>query len=386
MINRKLDKNHFTGSNFLLGPRKVGKSSFLQTNFADSLYIDLLDNSLFAEYVNDPGSMYAFIRHAIDREPSLRNCPIIIDEIQRLPLLLNDVHRLIESEKLNFILCGSSARKLVRGGANMLGGRAGRISMGGLSIAEIENFQLLRFLNHGGIPAHYIAEQARDDISAYVQNYLNEEIKGEALVRNVRSFDRFLDLVGITNGEEVNYTSIARDVGVDAKTIREYFQILLDTLVGSYLEPYFDRQKRTNILKSPKFYLFDTGVANFLRGISLTKDEGFEFGKSLEHVVYNELQNYKNYANADLKISFWRTYEQDEVDFILQDAQVAIEVKASKNVANINFKSLLKFKDEYQPQQTLVVANVNSPQKLDNGVEILPLIEFIRLLWSGQIV
>ena len=386
MFKRKLDMSLFKGSTFLLGPRKVGKSTFLHENFPNSLYIDLLDNNKYFEFTKNPGSFNENIQYELNKNKELRKYPIIIDEIQRIPILLNEVHRLIEKENLNFILCGSSARKLVRGGANMLGGRASRVVMGGLCIAEIDNFNLLRFINNGNIPSNYLSNDASSLQKAYIQNYIQEEIKGEALVRNLLSFNRFLDLVGITNGEEVNFSNISRDVGVDAKTIREYFQILIDTLLGNYLLPYFDKKKRTNILQSPKFYLFDTGIVNSLKGLILSKDEGSEFGKSFEQIILNEIINYKNYKNKNFEISFWRTYEKDEVDFILGDAEVSIEVKGGKNIDSANLKGTYKFNEVYKPKRSIVITNTKNPRKLNNETELIPYLEFVNLLWEGKII
>jgi len=383
---RKLERKLFKGTNFLLGPRRVGKSTFLKNSFPKSLYIDLLDNELFFEFSKKPESMVENILYQLEKNPRYKQEPIIIDEIQRIPFLLNDVHRLIENEKVNFILCGSSARKLVRGGANMLGGRAGRIVMGGLSISEIPDFNLLRFVNNGCVPSHYLSERGQDENKAYIQNYLQEEIKGEVLVRNLTSFNRFLDLVGMVNGEELNYSNISRDVGIDAKTVKEYFQILIDTLIGRYINPFFDKKKRTNILNSPKFYLFDTGIANYLKGITIQKDEGVEFGKSFEHIIFNEIQNYKSYRKKDFAISFWRTYERDEVDFVLGDAEVAIEVKGSKNITDSKIKGLFKFVEVYKPKRAYVVTNTNVPRKIASKITVLPYKEFVDLLWSGKIV
>ncbi len=386
MIKRKLDKTQLNKNIFLLGPRKVGKSTFLKSNFVDSLYIDLLDSALYEDFTANSGRFYQYVQYQLKSNSQYKSNPIIIDEVQRIPEILHEVHRLIESEDVNFILCGSSARKLVRGAANMLGGRAGRVEMRGLSIAEIPSLDLLKFLNYGGIPTHYLAEDPQTQMRAYIQNYIQEEIKGEALVRNLKSFNRFLELVGITNTEEVNYSNIARDVGVDSKTIKEYFQILIDTLLGTYLEPFFDKQKRTNILKSPKFYLFDTGVVNYLKGIKLQKEIGIEFGKSFEHMIYNEIVSYKNYQARDFGLSFWRTYEQDEVDFILGDAQVAIEVKGTTKVLHSGLRGLSKFKDAYHPDKSLVVSNESIPRSLNSGIDILPYQEFVKLLWSGEII
>jgi predicted AAA+ superfamily ATPase len=386
LIERNIDPKLFTKSCFLLGPRKVGKSTFLKTSFPGSIYIDLLDSSIYSDYTRQPSRAYEFIKYQIAKNPRLRDEPIIFDEIQRIPLLLNEVHRLIEAERLRFILSGSSARRLVRGGANMLGGRASRITMGGLAIDEIEDFDLLRYINHGGIPLHYFSDNPSRELKDYIQNYIQEEVKGEALVRNLLAFNRFLDLVGIMNGEEVNYTSISRDVGVDAKTVKEYFQILIDTLLGSYLEMFFDRQKRTNILQSPKFYLFDTGVANHLKGVVITKEQGIEFGRSFEHMILTEITSYKNFRNRDFDLAFWRTYERDEVDFVLAGGEVAIEVKSTAAPRGRDLRSLLKFKEIYRPKKAIVITNGPQPRRLDDGIDLLPYRTFVQLLWAGEVV
>lgn len=386
MIERNIDPNLFNKSCFLLGPRKVGKSTFLKASFPNAIYIDLLDSSIYTDYTRQPSRAYEFIKYQIAQNPRLRDEPIIFDEIQRIPLLLNEVHRLIEAEQLRFILSGSSTRRLVRGGANMLGGRASRIAMGGLAVDEIEDFDLLRYIHHGGIPLHYFSDNPSQELKDYIQNYIQEEVKGEALVRNLLAFNRFLDLMGIMNGEEVNYSSISRDVGVDAKTVKEYFQILIDTLLGSYLEMFFDKQKRTNILQSPKFYLFDPGVANHLKGVVITKEQGIEFGRSFEHMIQTEITSYKNFRNRDFDLAFWRTYERDEVDFVLAGGEVAIEVKSTAAPRGRDLRSLLKFKEIYRPKKAIVITNGSQPRRLDNGIDLLPYRTFVQLLWAGEVV
>lgn len=388
MFKRKLDQTNFTNTTFLLGPRRVGKSTLLRQLFPNALKFDLLDNATYFDFLEKPNLFYDNVKFEIETKPDIKQYPIIVDEIQKIPWLLNSVHKLIEEEKLNFILCGSSARKLVRGGANMLGGRASRIEMYGLSIGEInkDDFDILKFINDGSLPLHYLSNDARTELKSYVQNYIQGEIKAEAIVRNIRSFNRFLELAGMMNGQEVNYSNIARDVAVDTKTVIEYFQILEDTLLGKYLEPYFDKQKRTNISKSPKFYLFDTGIANFLKGIRIEKDEGVEFGKSFEHIILNEIRNYRSYTDKNFKISFLRTTDKYEVDFVLGDADVFIEVKGSKNVDLSELKGLYKLCEVYKPKHKIVVANVSRPQLLDSGIKILPYMEFINLLWNGDLI
>lgn len=383
LLKKKLFKDT---SVFLLGPRQTGKSTYLRTNFNQSLYVDMLDNNLFFEFSRQPGHFSEYILAELKLNSSYKKYPVIVDEIQRLPILLNEVHKLIENSSINFILCGSSARKLIRGGANLLGGRAIRIVMSPLCIKEIQDFNILKYINSGGIPNHYILRNPKARIQAYVQNYMQEEILNEGLVRNLNSFYQFLDLVAISNGEEIKFSSIARDIGVDAKTVKEYYQILIDTLLGNFVYPYFDRRKRTNISKSPKLYLFDIGVANHLKGININKIGGNEFGRSFEHLIFNEILAYRNYNYKDFTISFWRTHEGDEVDFVLGDAQVAIEVKGGSRIDSRDLKALKKFASTYNPRKSIVVTNSQLARQLHEDILLLPYEEFINQLWQGKII
>ena len=243
------------------GARQTGKSSYLRERFPQAIYYDLLDTHEISRFSRSPSTLY----EEISALPAAkRSLPVIIDEIQKVPDLLNEVHRLIENEKIQFILCGSSARQLRNQFTNLLGGRAWVNHMYPLVSAEIGNFDLLRALQHGLIPSHYDASEAfiSDYLQAYIDVYLTEEIRNEGLVRNLQSFSRFLDMVGLGNGEMTNANNIARDCGVSRSTVQGYYQILVDTLLGYYVYPFNKKVKRDLISATPKFYLFDVGNSN----------------------------------------------------------------------------------------------------------------------------
>ena len=246
-------------SAFLWGPRKTGKSTLLRQRFPHSVRFDLLDTRLMLEFTRAPWTLTERVR-ALGAETKAH--PIIIDEVQKVPALLDEVHRMIESDRLSFVLCGSSARKVKRGRANLLGGRAWGFRLHPLTWREVPEFDLLRALNRGLIPQHYDAARHRRALSGYVDAYLKEEVFDEGLTRNVAAFSRFFDALSFCHGELLNYSNVARDCGVDSKTVREYFQILVDTLLGVFVEPFSGRPRsRAVIVRAPKFYLFDVGVA-----------------------------------------------------------------------------------------------------------------------------
>ena len=236
-------------------------------------------------------------------DDAVRANPVIIDEVQRVPALLDEVQRLIEDEGVRFVLCGSSARKLKRGRANLLGGRAWRFGLHPLTWPEIPEFDLLRALNRGLVPKHYDASQYRRALAGYVDDYLKEEVFDEGLTRNVAAFSRFFDALSFCHGELVNYSNVARDCGVDSKTVREYFQILVDTLLGVFVEPFSGRRSRAVITRAPKFYLFDVGVAGYLTGRRIERSAGRDFGRALEHFVLMELLAYRTYRERDVPCS-----------------------------------------------------------------------------------
>lgn len=369
-------------SAFLWGPRKTGKTTFLKTAFPDSTVYDLLQTDLFLEFAKRPSLLRERLLAA---EPKRLKEPIIIDEVQKVPQLLDEIHGLIENKGLRFILCGSSARKLKRGKANLLGGRAWRYEMHPLISAELDELDLLKALNRGMIPAHYLQEEYRKSLRAYVRDYLKEEVFDEGLTRNIPAFSRFFDAVGYSHGELTNYANIARDCGVDAKTVKEYYQILVDTLLGTMIEPYSRRQDRQVISKAGKFYLFDVGVAGAITQRRIPQEKGEQFGKAFEHFILMEILAHRSYRELDYDLNFWRTKSGLEVDFILGRGEVAIEVKGSSRIDSSDVRPLKAFIQEYRPAKAFVVCNERLP-RVHEGIRILPWREFLKMLWEGALI
>ena len=371
-------------SAFLWGPRKTGKSTLLRERFPDAVRFDLLDTRLLLEFTRSPWALAERLA-ALDG-PTLTS-PVIIDEVQKVPAVLDEVHRLIEDKGLGFVLCGSSARKLRRGHGNLLGGRAWRFGLHPLTYAEIPDFDLLRALNRGLIPQHYDTKQYRRALAGYVDDYLKEEVFDEGLVRNTPAFSRFFDALSFSHGELLNFSNVARDCGVDSKTVREYFQILVDTLVGTLLEPFSRRRSREVITRAPKFYLFDVGVAGHLMGRRVERPAGPEFGRALEHLVLMELLAYRSYREVELPLRFWRTKSGLECDFVLgREGDVAIEVKGSTRLRPSDLRSIRAYVDEHSPRQAIVVCNERDARRTSDGIWILPWERFLEQLWADAIV
>jgi uncharacterized protein len=369
-------------SAFLWGPRKTGKSTYLRSAFPDSLTFDLLQTDLMLELAKRP----ALLRERLLATPreKLRS-PVILDEVQKVPPLLDEVHWLIENRGLRFILCGSSARKLRRGSVNLLGGRAWRYEMHPLVSIEVENLDLLQALNRGLIPAHYLDPGFGRSLEAYVVDYLKQEVFDEGLTRNVAAFSRFFEAVGYSHGDLTNYANIARDCGVDAKTVKEYYQILVDTLLGAFVEPWKKRQERQVIGKAPKFYFFDVGVAGVLTRRRITHERGEAFGRALEHFVLMEIRAHRVLRELGYGVHFWRTKSGLEVDFVLGDGEVAVEVKGTSRVDASDFRSLRAFVEENRPRHAILVCNERAP-RLVQGIEVLPWREFLARLWAGRLL
>ena len=369
-------------SAFLWGARKTGKSTYLRERFPRSLVFDFLDTDLVLEFSKRP----ALLRdQLLARDASVLKHPIILDEVQKVPHILDEVHWLIENKRLQFILCGSSARKLKRGQANLLGGRAWRFEMFPLVSAELKTLDLLRALNHGMIPNHYLEDQYQKSLKAYTTDYLKEEVFAEGLTRNIPAFSRFFEAVGYSHGELTNFSNIARECGVDSKTVKEYYQILEDTLLGTMIAPFKRRQSRQVISQTPKFYLFDVGVAGALTNRHLTVERGELFGKAFEHFIFMEIRAHSSLRELNYAINFWRTKSGLEADFVLGDGQVAIEVKGTHRVERNDLRPLMAFKDEYSPRQTLVVCN-ERVERIHERIRIVPWRAFLRDLWEGKII
>lgn len=363
-------------SAFLWGPRKVGKSYWLNRRFkhASVSVIDLLQTDVFAEYAARP----ALLR---ERWPGRLT---IIDEVQKVPALLDEVHWLIENRGASFVLTGSSARKLRRVHANLLAGRAWRYEMGPLSIREVDGFDLERVLESGLLPPHFLSGNHLMELRSYVADYLKEEIALEAVARNIPAFADFLRIAALTNAELLNYANVARECGVSAKVVRGYFEILEDTLIGSRLPAWRKSGKRRLIL-ADKFYFFDVGVANFLarrRPVMGTPD----FGKSFEHYILMELLNYRRYRAPEMDIAYWRTSTGREVDFVLGDMAAAVECKGSNRVHDGDLTGLRALGDERSGARRIVVCLETHARKTSDGVAVLPWMQFLDELWSGEIV
>ena len=370
-------------SAFLWGPRKTGKSTLLKERFPHSARFDLLDTRLFLEFVRAPWSFSERVR-ALDEGTLAR--PVLVDEVQKAPAILDEVHRLVEEEALRFVLCGSSARKLKRGRANLLGGRAWRLELHPLTWSEIPEFDLVRALNHGLVPAHYDAANPRRALGGYVDDYLKEEVFDEGLTRNVPAFSRFFDALAFCHGELLNYSNIARDCGVDSKTVREYFRILVDTLLGCFVEPFARRRSRSIIVRAPKFYLFDVGVAGHLMGRRIGRAAGPDFGRALEHFVLMEILAYRAYRDLRFPVRFWRTKSGLECDFVLgPEGETAIEVKGGRVRAE-DLKPLRAYAEEHRPRHAIVVCNEESPRRTSDGIWVLPWSVFLERLWAGEYV
>ena len=251
--------------------------------------------------------------------------------------------------------------------------------------AEIRKFDLLRALNHGLIPDHYLQDDCQKSLEAYVQDYLKEEIFAEGLTRNIPAFSRFFEAMAFSHGQLTNYSNIARDCGVDYKTVREYYQILVDTFLGARVEPFNKRQSRQVISQAAKFYLFDVGVAGFLMKRILREERGEEFGRAFEHFILMEILAYRSYRDRDFEIRFWRTKSGLEVDFVLGRGEVALEIKGGPRVDNKDVRSLAVFTDEFNPPKSFLVCN-EKHERLHGKIRILPWRNFLEMLWDGKII
>jgi predicted AAA+ superfamily ATPase len=363
---------------FLWGARQTGKSTLLKEAFPDAIWFDLLQSDVFERLRRNPAQLREIVI-ANDKKKT-----VVIDEVQRIPELLNEVHWLIENNRNRFILSGSSPRKILRSGTNLLGGRALRYELFPLISHEITDFDLLKAINHGLLPRHYLANNPQKLLSAYISSYLNDEIVAEARIRNVNSFSRFLEVAAFSNGEMVNYTNISSDCGVSANTVKEYFQILEDTLTGRFL-PSFQKKPKRRVILAPKFYFFDVGIANHLlkRGKIVQGSEAF--GKAFEHFIYQEIYAHSSYSDLNYPIYYWRTASQLEIDFVLGDHEVAIEVKATENATPRHLNGLRNFAEEYPVKKLILISNDSFPRLVDN-IMILPTKTFLERLWAGEII
>lgn len=377
-IRKLILENENNDSVFLWGARQVGKTTLLENQYPNARYYDLLQSTEFERLFRRPSLLSEELATALEGEL------VIIDEIQKVPQLLDEVHRLIQKKGLRFILSGSSPRKLKRIGANLLGGRALKKTLFPLVSAEIPDFDLLKAVNNGMIPRHYAVINPWDRFRAYIGVYLNEEIREEAISRKLNSFSRFLEVAAFSNTEMVVYKNIAQDCGIDHRTVKEYFEILQDTLIG-YLIPGFSATKKRRAISAPKFYYFDVGVANYLCNRKNIEQGTDAFGHAFEHLVIQELIAYLSYSNSDEALTYWRTSSGYEVDAIIGHGRIAIEIKSSNEVNSRHLKGLKAFLEDFSEARAIVVS-MDKSKRILNGIEIFPANEFLKALWNGEIV
>ena len=376
-INKKLEKK----SLFLFGPRQTGKSSYIKHQLSQPLLAwSLLDNELYRELSMRP----SLLRNTL-RAKGIKSGIVVIDEIQRLPDLLNEVHMLIEETDIHFLLTGSSARKLKKQGVNLLGGRAGRLDFHPLVWPEIKNTgrELESIFRTGMLPPSFTSDDSESFLSDYTGLYVREEIEAEREVRNLPPFWEFLRTVATTSGEIMNYENTARDVGISGVSVREWYNILADTLIGFEVPPF----RKTRIRKpkaSSKFYLFDVGVTRKLQGLSTIEESTAEFGRYFENYIAMEIRSALDYSGYNKEgLSYWHAQGGQEVDFIINE-KTAVEVKATRHVSSRDLKGLKAIKEEGLMAEYILVCREGYPQLLDNGILILPYKDFLDKLWSGR--
>jgi len=326
-------------SAFLWGPRKTGKTTLLKQQFPDACWVDLLDYDIFFALSQKPTNLRQIIQA---HESNI----VVIDEVQKIPHLMDEIHWLIENKGYRFVMSGSSARKLRRGNVNLLGGRAWRFELFPLVSRELEEFDLNKALVSGFLPSHYLSSDSSMDLKAYINDYLKEEIQAEALTRNLPAFSRFLKSAAITNGMLLNYSNAAREAGVAVKTIREYYQILEDTLIGRQLAPW-KKSKKRRMIETAKFFFFDVGIVSSLLGYKTITPGTHEYGRAFEHFI---------------------------------------EIKSSENAGSSRTKGLHLFLEENKSKKKIIVSRDPVPKKLDSGIHIMPWKHFCGQLWDGGII
>ena len=375
-IARKLDVAPVlqTKSCFLFGPRQCGKSSLVRETMQDAHVFNLLSGDTFAHLARNP--------NYID-ETCRDNSPVVIDEIQKMPALLDEVHRLIEEKGKRFLLTGSSARKLRKGGFNLLGGRARIRNLHPFSASELgDAFDLDRAVNVGLVPGIWFSDDPEEDLAGYISLYLEQEIMQEGATRNLPAFSRFLEVAALSNGEQINFQSIASDAQIPRSTVQEYFKILKDTLLAREV-PVWRKGRSRKTVETAKFYMFDTGVTRRLsRRKELVRGTP-EYGHAFESWIMHEIASYSDAFRRDAEIAYWRTRTNLEVDFVVNE-DVAIEAKTTHNATKDDLKGLRAIGDEGTFRHRILVSGEPRPREVD-GISILPWRNFIDRLWSGDL-
>jgi uncharacterized protein len=364
---------------FLLGPRATGKSFLIREQLGgQATVIDLLRSDVFLRLSANP----SLLESMIDGDRRGATAPVVIDEVQKLPSLLDEVHRLIEERRMHFVLTGSSARKLKRGHANLLGGRAWTANLYPLTYAEIPKFDLPRFLRYGGLPPVVLGEDPDEELHAYVRTYLHEEIQAEGLVRRLPAFTRFLTTAASTNGQMLNFAKIGSDAGLPAATAREHYFLLEDTLVG-FLLPAWTKSTKRKAISTAKFYFFDTGVAHALSGTRVLDRNSDLYGRSFEQWIAMELRAYLCYRRRHEELGYWRSTADHEVDFVIGD-HVAVEAKATRRVGASDLRGLTALAEEKIVRQLFLVSE--DPIETKRGpIRCLPWRRFLDDLWGDKL-
>lgn len=372
----QIDKLLKSKSFFLLGPRSTGKTTLIHHQLPKARIYDLLDHRAFSRLVKNP--------LLLEEENRNTQNPIVIDEIQKLPGLLDEVQRQITQSDRRFLLTGSSARKLKRGAANLLAGRAWMAELFPLTSEEIPDFDLVRYLNRGGLPQVYFSPNAAEELESYISLYLKEEVQAESLTRNLSAFAGFLDAIALSNGEEINLESFGRDCGVSPLTVKNYIQILADTLIGFSL-PGFTKTKKRKAISRIKHYLFDIGVVNALTNRGEIKAKSELFGKAFEQFIVQELRAYLSYSRSRESLSYWRSTSLFEVD-LLVGQELAIEIKAAAQVNDGHLKGLRALKEEGLIRRFATVSLDEESRRTPDGIEIYPWRVFLKKLWGGALL
>ena len=357
---------------FLFGPRQTGKSTLIRQQFADCPAYDLLDRTFFVRLSRHP----ALIREALAPETTI----VVIDEIQKMPELLDEVQLMIEGYGVRFLLTGSSARSLRRGGVNLLGGRARSRHLHPFVRAELgERFDLHRTLEFGLLPPIVFSDSPEEDLAAYAGDYLKEEIAAEAAVRNIGAFSRFLEVAALAHGEMVNFASMASDAQVPPSTVREYYHLLKDTFIAHEVPSFTETRKRKAVSTS-RYFLFDVGLARHLQGRRGLAPGTVEYGRAFESYLFQEIRAFCDYRRLDAP-RYWRSKSGFEVDFVFED--LAVEAKAKRHVGTRDLKGLRALREEGLFTHYLLVSMEPMPRTVD-GIRILPWAMFLDGLWGGE--
>lgn len=358
---------------FLFGPRQTGKTSLVAHQLSGCRVYNLLDSPTFTALSRNPGR--------IGQEMGPKDRIVVIDEIQKLPVLMDEVHRNIEEKRVRFLLTGSSARKLRRGGVNLLGGRARSRTFHPFVYQELKGeFDLAKALNNGLIPSIYFSDSPSEDLAGYAGDYLKEEIAAEGLTRNIPAFSRFLEVAALCNSRMINFTEIANDAQVARTTVHEYFHILKDTLIGFEL-PAWKKSLQRKPISTSKFYFFDSGVVRHLQQRSPTRPRSPEWGSAFETWLFHELKTFVDYIRGE-ELFYWKSKSGFEVDFIIGDS-VGVEVKGKEVVHSNDLKGLLALREERRMKHYILVCEEKGKRRV-NGIEILPWKVFLEELWERK--